>query len=116
MKTGSVHGLTQSKFRAYLMGYVAGIVYHDGSEWLLTKAGHWASNRHDAQPDQQSHVWPTRAQAEAVARKANGEFKAFTRGYVYSTPNPENARGLIPTDDAQDTGRAFIRSATLAAI
>lgn len=111
MKTGSVHAaLSQRLSHHYLLGYVAAIVYDDGSEWLLTKAGHWASSRHDAPKDQQSHPWPTREQADAVARRVDSErFPAYTRGYVYSTPTPENAKGLVEITDDTDMVRRFVR-------
>lgn len=85
------------------MGYVAGIIYHDGGEWLLTKRGDWQDTRPDAPKERQAHVWATRAEAEQVARSAAGKFQVFTRGYIYSTPNPENARGLLALDRDDET-------------
>jgi hypothetical protein len=100
MKT-PVANSTPLKFRDYLMGYVAGIIYHDGHEWLLTKGGHWQDARPGAPKETSAHVWPTREQALAVARAAHSaKFPAFVRPYVYSTPNPANAAGMPDISEA----------------
>lgn len=91
-------------FKSYLMGYVAGIIYHDGGQWLLNRAGGWADERHDAQKDMAAHIWPTFEQAEAVARRVHSDkFPAFVRAYTYSTPNPANAAGMAPIETARDS-------------
>lgn len=78
--------------KPYLAGYVVGIVYHDGFEWLLTKNGAWAGSHEDP------HVWPTHADAMKLMRKveSTSRFPVFVREYVYSTSNPANAKGMQP--------------------
>ncbi len=103
--------LSAGPMKRYLLGYVAGIVYYDGSEWLLTKSGQWCSNWPRTK-ESESHVWATEAQAVIVANKHRASqgkgksFPVFTRPYCYETNNPENAKGLPPMPEKWD--RKFV--------
>jgi hypothetical protein len=99
-KPSSVSLAIKSKFQNYLMGYVIGCIYHDGSEWL-THGNDWTSlnpNRKEYHPT----LYPTAedARKKALQLKKNRDFQWFYRGYIYSTPNPENAKGLQPADSS----------------
>jgi hypothetical protein len=95
--------------KLYLLGYVAGIIYSDGHEWLLTKGGHWSATW-PKRKEEEPYPWPTREQALAVARAADSEkFPAFVRGFAYETNNPANAKGLREMSECKDTAREFVR-------
>ena len=95
--------LAAPKAKRYLLGYVAGIIYHGGGEWLLTKGGQWSSS-HPSRKEDDFHVWPTKDAAMTVAlagEARGGQFPHFVRAYSYETPNPETAKGLPPWDTAE---------------
>ena len=76
----------------YLAGYIAASRLRSGSEIILEK-GPWG--------DSKAIVFPTREKAAKAARKHGYE---YTRGYVYETSNPKNAKRLTPLDEASDVG------------
>lgn len=99
--------LAAGKFMDYLMGYVAGIDYYEYGEWLLTERGGWSAMRPCSKEDD-SHVWPTREQALAAARRFKHSHPTFTRPYVYSTPTPEHAKGMPLFDRAIHGEKEYI--------
>jgi len=97
--------LSSPPSKSYLLGYVAAITYHHGGEWILTKDGHWSSDHLNASKGSNGdapYIWPTKAAAMKVARKAHSaKFPAYVRAYAYSTPNPDNAKGMLPIEAAE---------------
>ena len=93
--------ISAPKPKTYLLGYVAGIIYHDGSEWLLTKTGDYADTFPGAKKENSSHAWPTVEEAIKVAREHPSSYPAFVRPYLYYTANPKNAKGLKEWEDGK---------------
>ena len=104
------------KRRRYLMGYVAAVTHRD-SEITLTHSGDWSCMWHDAPKTRQTHVWPTKAEALAVARRVFAAYPdscPYVRAYCYETPNPENARGMPELDGSIDTRPEYVGTVTAA--
>lgn len=82
----------------YLMGYVAGIVYHDEFEWLLTDSGAWEDLHLSDKKTYSAKVHPTKDKAITAAKKyleeKGAKFPVFVRAYTYETPNPKSAKGM----------------------
>lgn len=77
--------------KKYLAGYIAATRLKDGGEITLEE-GPWE--------DRRSVVFPTREKAAKAAVKHGYK---YTRGYLYETDNPENAKGMPPLTEATDT-------------
>lgn len=114
-------------FKKYLKGYVVGFELC-GTEALIeetvaeedTGRGIWL-------PQKRTRVFPTRAAAEHFGRtEAAGDLRLqlwqfltgqplpafYTQPHVYSTPNPKNAKGLIPLEEATDLDTTPIADAS----
>lgn len=82
----------------YLLGFVAGIVYSDGHEWLLNRYGNLCSIKPNPPAYDAAHTWKTLEQARKVAqrkkREVGDEYEVFVRPYCYTTSNPDTAKGL----------------------
>lgn len=74
------------RYKHYLLGFVAGIDYADGSEWLYAESD-LASTWSNAPKKQQVKVYKTREEAKDAAQRKSDllNFPKFTRGYVFET-------------------------------
>lgn len=84
------------KSKKYIMGYVVGIIYSDGFEWL-TRGNNLVSLR-DGTKESNATLYstPEAAAKKAVALAKTVNHPVFYRIYTYSTPNPENAKKYTP--------------------
>ncbi len=88
-----------SYFKRYLMGYVVGWVFHDGSEVLHEKRKYRSGNKKMSVAsgyvdEAVMFISPKAAEKAAKEFAKDSKAKWFYRGYSYETPNPENAKGL----------------------
>jgi len=98
----------------YVLGYVIGVEWGSNFEDLLHKGG-ICSMWHD-RPDYHPTIYKTKEDATKYAQKLktiqSNEFlttsKYFVRGYIYSTPNPENAVGLELAENVNDLAKIYI--------
>lgn len=68
----------------YLMGFVAGYVIESvtGDNTFYIEEGNHAK------------IFKTKISAIRAAKELNVKSPKFVKGYIYSTPNPENAKGM----------------------
>jgi len=85
--------LSGGERKLYLMGWIAAVEWHDGSEWGLNQHGHLES-RHGT-VDKQTRVHGTISSARTMAvmhKESYPDSKAYFRSYAYETPDVETAK------------------------
>lgn len=87
----------RERVKEYLLGYVAGVEregrYSEDliDEQVKRKCGIGMSG---SVRTWESKVFPTREAASKAIKALDWRGRKFTRGYIYSTPNPQNAKNL----------------------
>lgn len=84
-------------FKKYLLGWVAGYVLEgvagENTFYIEEKKEYQDVNK-QWYGIMETKVFPTKEKAIAAIKKERPNKPSFVRGMQYSTPNPENAKGL----------------------
>lgn len=75
-------------FRKYVTGWVVGIIYNDGFEWLYHKQGLCSQGYERA--DYHATTYPTKEKAVKAAKKVADQWPdrpLFIREYIWETPD-----------------------------
>lgn len=112
-------------FKKYLMGYSVGYELGGSAEVLEETVEEFDDGRGMWWLVRRVRVFPTRSAAARFGRtKAAQDMRLqiwqfltgqplpafYTQPHVYSTPNPKNAKGLIPLEEATDLDTVYINT------
>lgn len=93
--------MNNKTYKNYLIGYVVGVVYLDGNEWLYNKNKNWKK------PEEDPKLFNTIDEAIIWGKKLKTDLPLFVRAYWCETSYPEKHNVLREMQEG-DYGRIMI--------